>query len=238
MAHYRRIVFNVQDIVKLPDGTGSYAERGVYMAVISEVKCGRCDRRYSGFRSRCPYCGARRNKRGKHADEADNAKAKLVIGVLLLVLLIAATMVLILTSLPKNGEVSSPTDSANPSDIGPSIPGEEQVTHIEDTSEPSAPETPTPSESATIEIAEVIVTYTGKPIENKDFTMKLGETLPLGFKTIPETTDKTATWESSDEDVFMVTSDGKVTAVGKGSATLTVTVDGVPDKCVVRVRGS
>ncbi len=206
------------------------------MAVISEVKCGRCDRRYSGFRSRCPYCGARRSKRGKHADDTENAKAKMIIGILLLVLLIAATMILIFTTLPES-EVGDPSVPPAETDSGGFLPDDSDVTHVEDTTEPTAPETPTPSESPEVEIAEVIVTYTGNPIPENDFTMRLTETLPLGFKTIPETTDKTATWESSDEEVFMVTSDGKVTAVGRGSATLTVTVDGAVGKCTVRVRG-
>lgn len=215
------------------------AERGVCMAVISEVKCGRCDRRYSGFRSRCPYCGARRNKRGKHADEAENAKAKLIIGVLLLVLLIAATMVLILTSLPESGEAANPTGTPAVTDTEPFIPDDSDVTNVVDTAEPSAPEPPSPSVSEEVEIAEVIITAYGGPIKNNDFTLaKVTDTIQLGFKTIPETTGKTAVWTSSDEDVFMVTSDGKVTATGRGSATLTVTVDGVEGKCIVRVRGA
>lgn len=210
------------------------------MAVISEVKCGRCDRRYSGFRSRCPYCGARRNKRGKHADEGENAKAKLIIGVLLLILLIGATMVLILTSLPENNDAANPSDSADVSNPDISLPDEGDVSTIIDSAEPSAPETPTPSESEAVEIAEVIITAFGGPIKDNDFTLigGVGDSIQLSFKTIPETTDKTAVWASSDEDVFMVTSDGKVTATGRGSATVTVTVDGVVGKCIVRVKGA
>lgn len=209
------------------------------MAVISEVKCGRCDRRYSGFRSRCPYCGARRNKRGKHADEGENAKAKLIIGVLLLILLIGATMVLILTSLPENNDAANPSDSADVSNPDISLPDEGDVSTIIDSAEPSASEIPTPSESEAVEIAEVIITAYGGPIKNNDFTLgKITESIQLSFKTIPETTGKTAVWASSDENVFMVTSDGKVTATGRGSATVTVTVDGVVGKCIVRVRGA
>jgi len=84
------------------------------MGIISEVKCGRCDRRYSGFRSRCPYCGARRNKRGKHADESDNSKGKLIIGILLLLILIVAIVVLIVTSL---GEKKAANDDAKKENI-------------------------------------------------------------------------------------------------------------------------
>lgn len=71
----------------------------VFMGIISDVKCSRCDRRYSGLRSRCPYCGALRAKRGKRASDNDNALWKLIIGVLLLVVLIAAVIILLVTSL-------------------------------------------------------------------------------------------------------------------------------------------
>lgn len=209
------------------------------MAVISEVKCGRCDRRYSGFRSRCPYCGARRNKRGKHADEADNAKAKLIIGILLLVLLIAATMVLIFTSFPDNNEASNPTDTAAVTDTEPDTSNEPDVTDIEDTSEPSPSEDPTPSASAIIEIAEVHIIWAGDGEDREDVSLKkVGDTLKMDFKTLPETTDSTAKWETSDPDIFMVNTDGTVTATGKGSATLTCTIDGVKDTCIVRVKGA
>ncbi len=210
------------------------------MAVISEVKCGRCDRRYSGFRSRCPYCGARRNKRGKHADEADNAKAKLVIGIMLLVLLIAATMVLILTSLDKvddDSPASSPTIST---DLEPTDP-DSDVTGVDNTDDPNVSPSESPSPSIDIEIAEVIITNNGSAIKDNDFTLtNINDKIQLGYKTIPETdtTGQTVVWESSDEDVFMVLSNGEVTATGRGSAKVTVTVDGVVGECIVRVRGN
>ena len=88
------------------------------MGIISEVKCGRCDRRYSGFRSRCPYCGARRNKRGKHADDDDNSRGKLIVGILLLLILIVAIVVLIVTSLgEKNAKPKEDDKDTNIVDI-------------------------------------------------------------------------------------------------------------------------
>ena len=67
------------------------------MAFVSDVKCGKCDRRYSGLRARCPYCGARRGKAGKHANKGGNSTGKLVLGLILILLLIAAVVFLILT---------------------------------------------------------------------------------------------------------------------------------------------
>ncbi len=68
------------------------------MGLIPQVKCGRCDRTYSGLRSRCPYCGARRHKKGKRTTDGDNSTWKLIIGVLLIVVLIAAVVVILVTS--------------------------------------------------------------------------------------------------------------------------------------------
>jgi cytoskeletal protein RodZ len=213
------------------------------MAVISEVKCGRCDRRYSGFRGRCPYCGARRNKRGKHADEVENAKAKLIIGVLLLVVLIAATMILIFTSLPKGDPDASSSSSPDTSaDASPDTSDpDSDVTTVEGSTEPedsTSPEesTSSPSMETNVLITAVSITY-GDAVK-EDVTMeKIGEKLQFKYATTPEATDKVPIWDSSDDNVFTVLNDGTVTACGKGNATLTVTIDGVVGKCIIRVRG-
>ncbi len=198
------------------------------MSVISEVKCGRCDRKYSGFRSRCPYCGARRSKRGKHADEADNTKAKLVIGIILLVVLIGATMVLIFMSAATPDE----TDEQVEVSASPVLPDEDNITSLE-TADVSESPSPSPSPSPTIEVAAVYITWSGN--DRDDVTMDyIGHALEFSFRTVPETEDKEAVWESSDEEVFMVV-DGRVTAIGPGSATLSCTVDGVTGTCIIRV---
>lgn len=208
------------------------------MAVISEVKCSRCDRRYSGFRSRCPYCGARRNKRGKRAEDTENAKAKLIIGVILLVVLIGATMVLIFTNIPDNPpEVTETPSGGGLIDESPALPNDSDIDEIIDPDEPIIEDTPSPSPSPDIVIQEVLITYGGDPRE--DVTLKVGESLPFRFKTVPEMDleGKKAVWESSKESVFMVV-DGRVTGVGVGQATLKCTVDGVTGECIVRVRAA
>ena len=211
------------------------------MAVISEVKCSRCDRRYSGFRIRCPYCGARRSKRGKHADETENAKAKLIIGVVLLVVLIAATMVLIFSSLANSEDPDAAASSPGVSDaVTPSNPNSEGVTSIPGASEEVTPsespsESSSPSIDPNVKVASVIITYRGS--KREDVTMNVGDSLDFSYETAPVTTDKVPIWDSSDNDVFVVVN-GHVTAMGKGTADLTVTVDGVTAKCIIRVKGS
>lgn len=64
---------------------------------MADIKCGRCDRHYSKFRSRCPYCGALRNKKGKRAVDDENTTWKVITGSVVLVVLIglvAAIMIM------------------------------------------------------------------------------------------------------------------------------------------------
>jgi cytoskeletal protein RodZ len=207
------------------------------MAIVSDVKCGRCDRRYSGLRARCPYCGARRSKRGKYAEAHDNTRVKLIIGVLLLAVLIVATMVLIFTSLPERD--TQPTNSPSPTSpepggtAEPTLPGSDDVDVIEDPGDDTVVPSPEPTTPVEQTISKVTITYNGAPKE--DITVKVGEKVPMSFKTTPETTGKTATWKSTDENVFMVLSNGTVTGIGKGKAYLICTVDGVEARCIVRV---
>ena len=91
------------------------------MGLIPQVKCGRCDRTYSGLRSRCPYCGAHRHKRGKRTTDGDNATWKLIIGVLLIVILIAAVIVILVTSSNEKrteGETGQQSQSVNNANEG------------------------------------------------------------------------------------------------------------------------
>ncbi|MBR4743521.1 MAG: hypothetical protein IK082_04935, partial [Oscillospiraceae bacterium] len=82
------------------------------MAFVSDVKCGKCDRRYSGLRGRCPYCGTRRGKNGKHANQGGNTTGKLIVGLILILLLIAAVVFLIITG----GDTFGKKDKNKPED--------------------------------------------------------------------------------------------------------------------------
>ena len=82
------------------------------MAFVSDVKCGKCDRRYSGLRGRCPYCGTRRGKNGKHANQGGNTTGKLIVGLILILLLIAAVVFLIITG----GDTFGKKDKNKPAD--------------------------------------------------------------------------------------------------------------------------
>lgn len=70
-------------------------------------------------------------------------------------------------------------------------------------------------------------------LNREDFTLKVGET----FRLIPQGTSAAASWSSSNPNVASVSSDGTVTGVGKGTCSVTATIDGVSVKCIVRCSG-
>ena len=65
------------------------------MALFKEVKCGRCDRRYSALRSRCPHCGARKNRDGKASTVESGTRWQVIVGAVVLLAIIAAAIILI-----------------------------------------------------------------------------------------------------------------------------------------------
>ena len=218
------------------------------MSIIGEVKCARCDRKYSGVRSRCPYCGARRIGRGKYSEENDNSKGKMLIGVMVLAVLVVAAGVLLLTAdkppNPNEDIYSSPRESPVIS-----MPDDEDVTSVTSTGtippSPSASEddedngdaSPTPTE--TIELVSLAITYSN--VKKEDFTAKIGEKVPLRARMEPLGINETVIWTSSNTGVFQVVTDNlegtsaTVTGIGVGTATLTISVGGKEATCVVRV---
>jgi len=110
------------------------------MAIVNEIKCARCDRKYSGVRSRCPYCGARRIGRGKYSDDSDNAKGKMLISVLIMAVFTVGAAILLF---------STPTADAGPVEP-PSIGSPEDDIH-------SLPPAPDPTPTPTVEPPPVLV---------------------------------------------------------------------------------
>ena len=218
------------------------------MSIISEVKCARCDRKYSGVRSRCPYCGARRIGSGKYSEEGDNSKGKMIIGILVLAVLVVAAGVLLFTA-PRPEDESPPSsnisdrdthDQADDSDTismpgnASSVPPSSSDESETDSEEPAAPTS----------VASMIITYAGQ--EKTDFTGYVGERVSLRVKIEPPGLELTeeVIWQSSDTSVFEVVKDNTegtaatVTIIGTGSAksaTLTASIGGVEAKCTVRV---
>jgi len=212
------------------------------MSIISEVKCARCDRKYSGVRSRCPYCGARRIGRGKFSEETDNSKGKMLISVLIMGVLVIAVGVLLLASPGPDKPEGNGSLASSPSQ---NIPDDESTVGVEG----SNPVVPTPTPEPVLDdvdqdtqgpaVQKVTITYNNKP--KHDFTAKVGDKVALRVKIEPLGVEEEIVWSSSNRSVFEVVAtnaDGThatVTGLGKGTATLTVTVGGVEDECIVRI---
>ena len=73
-----------------------------------------------------------------------------------------------------------------------------------------------------------VIHVTGVTLDKTNLQLKVGETATLKATVVPsDASDKKVSWRSSDTKVVTVDSDGKVTAVGKGTAKITViTEDG------------
>jgi len=94
--------------------------------------------------------------------------------------------------------------------------------NFKDTADATPAPTPTPSGSTSSSDIK---------ISSTDFTLfKVGETNRLRISG----TTETVVWASSNTDVATVDASGLVTAVGKGTCTVTATVDGQTFKCIVR----
>ena len=206
------------------------------MAIITEVKCSRCDKRYSALRGRCPYCGARRSSKGKYSEDPDNIKGRTIIGILILIALLAAVVTLIIISV-KNSDGADKDDAA----IVSTLPDDGSNTSIPGPSADPSP-TPTPEESFVPpppSVQSVTITYAGST--TIDFMEPVGKTLTLKAKITPADIDLVPEWTSSNPEVFDVVPDDttgisvKVTMLKRGTATLTCTVGDKTAECIVRV---
>jgi len=217
------------------------------MSLVSEIKCARCDRKYSGVRSRCPYCGARRIGRGKYTEDSENAKGKMLISVLVMGVLVVAAGVLLFTT-PIDAEAGLPPVIEEPSSglgdledidtlpglnpLGPSEPDDEEDINDALGEPPQPPAAP--------EVRDVVITFQNRRIE--DFTERVGNSIVLGVRVEPIGIEEPIIWMSGDTSVFEVVAtnpegtSARVTAISHGDVYLTVSVGGVEARCMVRVR--
>ncbi len=72
-------------------------------------------------------------------------------------------------------------------------------------------------------------------INDREIELTVGDTYKIDYVVEPESAEKSAKWESSDEDVATVNSNGKVTAVEEGECEITITVGNKSDSVTVIV---
>ena len=215
------------------------------MAIIQEIKCARCDRKYSGIRSRCPYCGARRISKGKYSEGGDGNKGKMLISILILAVITAAVGAMLLTT-------------PMPEEISPLIPGpsEEQSglmpddTAIDSIPGPGIPEPPEPIEEDEPppepnpqQVESVVIRYDSTP--KSDVTARVGEQVPLNIVIEPAGIEFEGEieWISERPDYFDVVIApntenlrATVTGIGVGTAKLIVKVGDIEAECIFRIK--
>ena len=218
------------------------------MSVVSEIKCGKCDRMYSGLRSKCPYCGTRRISRGKYADDGNNSSGKILIAILIMTVFVVATGVLLFTTeveeppeeIIQEEEVNGIDDGyiSLPSELPVAPPVEEEPEEEEDV----------PEEALVVRGVRVFnggnlfgVAVTNGP-EDRDATIKVGENYTLTARVEPMGIDAEITWATSDRGVFEITpqnvdnTEASLRAVGTGTARLEVKADDISWVIIIRVQ--
>lgn len=202
---------------------------------MADIKCGRCDRHYSKFRSRCPYCGAAKHSKGKRAVGDENNTWKVTVGVSVIVLLIAAVAALLIMTVagenaPDVGGVTPPVSGGNDSAGGiDSVQGQDPQNP---NNQQQGGDTPvTPPEPV---LNSIVIRYGLE--ERTDVSMKEQDVLQFNCGTDPDDYEGTPVWSSSDENIFIVLQSGEITAIKAGTATLTCTLDGKVAECIIRVR--
>lgn len=200
------------------------------MALFQDVKCGRCDKHYSSIHSKCPYCGAKKNRDGKTASGANNTRWQVIVGLVVLILIILAVVVLLAMSLkdrnPEPGHTSKPAVSASPSNGVSTVTANPSAT-------PAPTHTPKPTPEPTPEpVVNSIV------LNREDFTLSNpGDTFQMVATISPAQSTAKIIWISEDTDVATVDENGLVTAVNHGSTKVSATAGGVTKECIVRVSG-
>jgi len=171
----------------------------------------------------------------------------MLIGILILaVLVVAAGVLLFTTPKPAQPAVTEPdVDLEEPSST-PGLPGDDAnvgfpgigASPSKEPDDEKEDDTTTPAPVPTVQ--SVTITYDGRT--KTDFTAGVGERVPLRARIEPVGIEEEIIWESSNPDVFQVVAANTegtavtVTGVGRGTATLTVTVGDQKAECIVRVR--
>ena len=202
------------------------ASNGRMEIIMAKVKCNRCDRRYSSMRLKCPYCGAHRSKNTVRREREDISGAKYLVGALIFLILIAAVVALVVTSMRSGGKTNEPETP-----VGTEFTQDEGVNSVENE---NAPDTQTDVTEEKVEITAVKILKDGE--EQEEIELAMGETCELTCKTEPVETDDLAVWTSDDESIAVVMQNGQVTAVGEGTTAINVKVGEKTASVIIRVQ--
>jgi len=151
------------------------------MSLIPKVKCGHCDRSYSGLKIKCPYCGAGRSRSGKRASDYGDAPARRMIKILLLLVLVIT--VISMAVLDLDADPAEPSGSGGGPAMVQPTPGESEENGNGGTETPPPTPQPTPTP---IPVTSVTISWRGSGTAN-DMTLRVGDTLELWSEIFQQT---------------------------------------------------
>jgi hypothetical protein len=197
------------------------------MGLFREVKCGRCDRRYSSIRSRCPYCGARKNRGGKRAADNGNKQWQLIAGILILIAIVVAVIILVSSSLKNKNSEPDPSFTITV-DQNEGVSGVTNSPIVTESMSPTIEPSPTPTTQTP--------SVTAITLNRTDFTLSyIGEQWTMKATLSPADSTATVKWSIEDENVAIINQSGVVTAINKGTTNIICEAGGATAKCIVRV---
>ena len=206
--------------------------------LIPKVKCGRCDRSYSGLKHRCPYCGAGRSRGGKRASDAGDASARRMIKVLLLLVLVIT--VISIAVLDPNADPSAGNGGAPPGMTQPT-PTPNGDENGDDGYE--LPPTPTPQPTPPpAEVTSISITWAAQRPGVNDFSLNVGNRLELWAEVFPTDAAADIEWVIDTPTVANITINPEdfrrveLVARGVGQTILRATAGGESAYVIVRVR--
>lgn len=171
-----------------------------------------------------PQKGSGRGGRGRR-----NISPWSIVGVIVsLVLIIAAICIVVSIFRSITGRGKKPTPTPTPSTIESQEP----------TPTPTDPDEPDPTPTVEVTVPPVANKPTSFTLNASDLTFfNPGEVYDLKVKLVPEDAEADVVWSSSDPNVASVSWNGRVTAISKGTVTITATIEGVGEqKCIFRCR--
>ncbi len=208
------------------------------MNIVPNTTCRRCHRQYPSFRSRCPYCGAKKTKTVRTAvPETDSAvpstpaaksaaeavNMQMIIGAVLLLAVIVLTIVIVSANVSR--------DVKEAEQIQTQLEIESQTTPV-----PPPTATPSPSPTPARQITKVSISgqeyQPGHEYNGDTFYARVGNAdYHFTVSWYPQDVMCTPEWSSNNEEVATVEgsgADGYIKIVGPGDATITVKVSDDP----------
>ena len=220
------------------------------MGLIPKTTCKRCGKEYDEWRATCPHCGARRVKSSQRttastvsrkagtvasARAAQNDKWQKILGSVILILVMLATLALVNVSLNARktaAEEKAKAEAAEQQRLEEEARREAEAAEQERLEQQQQLEQQTQANTPTV--TSITISYYDEP--KTEFSMDIGGQIPLKSTVYPLDVTAEVTWSSTDESILTVSEDGLVTGVGSGWAKVQATCGGVTAECTVWVK--